>query len=49
MEIRIQIRNKVYSVSISYSTKWFKQKYLVCIEQDIAAMEAVYATMLWHS
>ena len=50
MEIKIQVRDAVYSICIGRKTAWFEQTYFVSVVREwINDQKVEYATHIWHS
>lgn len=50
MEIRIQIRGRVFSICFGHETRWFEQTYLISIAQEWydENKQVYYGKMLWN-
>lgn len=49
MEIQVQIRGRVFSLSIGRKTKWFDQAYLISlVELWYINGEVDYGKMIWN-
>ena len=49
MEIKIQIRGRVFSLCFGHETKWFSQMpFFMLIEEYYGGMEVVHADVIWQ-
>lgn len=50
MEIKIQIRKRIFSISFGYTTSWYSQiHFITIIEEFYDETELTYTKMIWKS